>query len=308
MLAVAVLILSTQGLSLQLAALPHLRKSSAAVRTTTPAASKTYEPAKRVTQLLPYQAFGLIVPLWIMLSTQNAEAITATPRPGADETQISLSSRLETSAQWRVGEKDKAEAANAQMYKERRAADTSRAREREARRALVESRRLEAGGEASEVAAARMLEKATVEQARAAAMQEAAVAAQERATAAKARTTAARSMSAKGLVATSVAEKVMSPDELAAAAALKAEQVAMDAEVTTTLVHALPPCSPERQGCNPVYPRLQPCVSEAATLCARWRLRSRVRRRWCLVRARSGRSGLRASTRRTERRSRLCAP
>ena len=238
------LALATQGLSLQLPARPHLRKSA-------PAASET----------LPYRAFGLIMPLWIVLSTENAEALVTTPRPGAEEIQISLSSRLETSAQWRVGEKDKAETANAQMYEERSAAEATRAREREARRAVVEAKRLEAGGEASEAAAARMLEKATVEQARAAAMQEAAAAAQERATAAKARAIAARSMSAEDLVTASAAEKVMSTDELAAAVALKAEQVAVDAEVTTTLVHALLPCNPNLEGCNLVHSRLQPCVS-----------------------------------------------
>jgi len=285
------LLLATQGLSLQLPARPHLRKPGSQAA---PVASEAY-------QSLPYRAFGLIVPLWIVLSTENAEALTTTPRSGAEEIQISLSSRLETSAQWRAGEKDKAETANAQMYEERSAVDATRAREREARRAVVEAKRLEAGGEASEAAAARMLEKATVEQARAAAMQEAAAAAQERATAAKARAIAARSMSAEDLVTASAAEKVMSADELAAAAALKAEQVAVDAEVTTTLVYALLPC-------NPTMGRLQPCVMRDRTLCVRWRPRSRVRRRWWLVRARSGRSARRASTRKTARRSSVCAP
>ena len=221
--------LATQGLSLQLPARPRLRKPLA-------------RPASEAYQLLSYRAFGLFVPLWIAFSTENAEALTATPSPGADELQIS-------SAQWRAREKDRAEAAKAKMYEERSAADATRAREREARRAAVEARRLEAGREASGAAAARMLEKATVVQARAAAMEEAAAAAQERATAAKARAIAARSMSAEELVSASAAEKVMSTDELAAAAALQAEQAAVDAEVST-LICALLPCNPAIEGGN----------------------------------------------------------
>lgn len=239
----ALLLLATQGLSLQLPARPHLRKSGSQAA---PVVSEAY-------QLLPYRAFGLIMPLWIVLSTENAEALTTTPRPGAEEIQMSLSSRLETSAKWRAGEKDKAETANAQMYEERSAADATRAREREARRAVVEARRLEADRR-------QFLVLRPDEQARAAAMQEAAAAAQERATAAKARAIAARSMSAEDLVTASAAEKVMSTEELAAAAALKAEQAAVDAEVSTTLVHALLPCNPAWKaatlcyflGCNPM--------------------------------------------------------
>ena len=121
--------LATQGLSLQLPARPRLRKPQA-------------RPASEAYQLLSYRAFGLFVPLWIAFSTENAEALTATPSPGADELQIS-------SAQWRAREKDRAEAAKAKMYEERSAADATRAREREARRAAVEARRLEAGREAS---------------------------------------------------------------------------------------------------------------------------------------------------------------
>ena len=165
----------------------------------------------------------------IAFSTENAEALTATPSPGADELQT---------AQWRALEKDKAEAAKAKMYEERGAADATRAREREARRAAMEARRLEAKREASDVAAARVLEEATVVQARKAAMQEAAAKAQERATAAKARAIAARSMSAEELVSASAAEKVMSTDELAAAAALQAEQAAVDAEVAASVKRA----------------------------------------------------------------------
>ena len=96
--------------------------------------------------------FGVLAATVIAFSTENAEALTATPSPGADELQT---------AQWRALEKDKAEAAKAKMYEERGAADATRAREREARRAAMEARRLEAKREASDVAAARVLEEAT---------------------------------------------------------------------------------------------------------------------------------------------------
>ena len=210
------LALATQGLSLQLPARPRLRKPQA-------------RPASEAYQLPSYRAFGVLAATVIAFSTENAEALTATPSPGADALQT---------AQWRALEKDKAEAAKAKMYEERGAADATRAREREARRAAMEARRLEAKREASAVAAARTLEEATVVQARTAAMQEAAAAAQERATAAKARAIAARSMSAEELVSASAAEKVMSTDELAAAAALQAEQAAVDAEVAASVKRA----------------------------------------------------------------------